>query len=228
MQTPFHGPIAVLLISGALALTLTGTAQAQVAGSTAASVTLTEAHEIALGWSAKRSLLGKPVYNDTGDKIGTVQDLIITPDHHLSYVIVGAGGFIGIGRHDVAFPVTRLHEIEGRIVMPGATRDVVRTTPRFDYASDDTRRASFSDRANQDIARARDRAAELEQQAVGAESVAKARLDQQVIELRHDIQAAEGKLAEMNRANASRWKSFEHDVNVALARLHKVLPALAG
>lgn len=228
MQTPFHGPTAVLLITGALALTLAGAAQAQVAGSTAASVTLTEAHEIALGWSAKRSLLGKPVFNDTGDKIGTVQDLIITPDHHLSYVIVGAGGFVGIGRHDVAFPVTQLHEIEGRIVMPGATRDVVRTTPRFDYASDDTRRASFSERANQDIALAKARVADLEKKAVGAETAAKARLDQQVVELHHDIQAAEGKLAEMNRAGASRWKTFEHDVNVALGRLHKALATPAG
>lgn len=53
--------------------------RAQVAGSTAASVTLTERHEVAMGWSARRSVLGKTVYTDAGQKIGQVQDIIIAP-----------------------------------------------------------------------------------------------------------------------------------------------------
>ena len=228
MQTPARtlSPLATLALIGAMALT--SPAQAQIAGSTAASVTVTEAHDIALGWSVKKSILGKPVYNDTGAKIGTVQDLIITPDQHLSYVIVGAGGFLGIARHDVAFPVTRLREIEGRIVMPGATVDVVRNSLPFDYATDDTRRASFSARVNLDLAKVRVVLAAQEKAAATAEADAKPRLEAQVAVLQHDVQAAEAKLAEMNRASAHRWQAFEHDVTAAMARLHKALDAPAS
>lgn len=91
----------------ALAATLLPTplaARAQVAGSTAASVTLTERHAVAMGWSAKRSVLGKTVSTESGQKIGQVQDIIIAPGGKVSYLIIGAGGFVGIGLHDVAVP----------------------------------------------------------------------------------------------------------------------------
>ena len=74
-------------------------AAAQVAGgSTTVGISVIESTQIATGWSVKKTLLGKTIYNETGQKIGKVADLIISPDKKVSYVIVGAGGFIGIGR----------------------------------------------------------------------------------------------------------------------------------
>jgi len=55
-------------------------AAAQVAGSTVIGVSATEIRELALGWSAKRQVLGSTVYNDKNDRIGTVDDIIIAPD----------------------------------------------------------------------------------------------------------------------------------------------------
>lgn len=52
--------------------------------------------------------------------VGKVQDLIISPDANVSYVIVSAGGFVGIGRHDVAIPVTQIQGPSGKLVMTGA------------------------------------------------------------------------------------------------------------
>src|SRR5690349_20653136 len=54
------------------------------------------------GWSAKRSFLGKAVYNENNQKVGTITDLIVAPDTSLAYVVIGAGGFVGLGRHNVA------------------------------------------------------------------------------------------------------------------------------
>ena len=124
------------LLAAVLAL-LALPGQAQVAGSTAASVTLTERHEVAMGWSAKR------VYTEAGQKIGQVQDIIIAPGGKVSYLIIGAGGFVGIGRHDVAVPAAQVRDHGGRLEMPGATQDVIRTTPRFDYATDTAVRDHF-------------------------------------------------------------------------------------
>ena len=106
-----------------------GAAWAQVAGSTTTSATLIESTQVAMGWSAKKAILGKVVYTESGQPIGKVEDLIISPEKNLSYFIVGAGGFVGIGRHDVAIPVSQIKGVSGRLVMPGVTKDVLKETP---------------------------------------------------------------------------------------------------
>jgi sporulation protein YlmC with PRC-barrel domain len=153
-MTPASTRACTRLLAATLAL-LPLLAQAQIAGSTAASVTLTERHALAIGWSARRSVLGKTVYTEAGQKIGQVQDIIIAPGGKVSYLIIGAGGFVGIGRHDVAVPAAQVRDHGGRLEMPGATQDVVRTIPRFDYANDTAVRDHFIAAAVDDIARAR-------------------------------------------------------------------------
>jgi len=108
--------------------------RAQVAGATTVGVTVEEMKVVALGWSAKKKILGKAVYNDKNEKIGTVDDLIITPDKSVSYAIIGAGGFLGMGKHDVAVPVGQFKEDKGRIVLAGATKDALKAMPKFEYA----------------------------------------------------------------------------------------------
>ena len=77
---------------------------AQVAGSTPLGVTVTELQAVVKGWSVKRTVLGQAVYNDKDEKVGSVDDIIITPDKAVSYAIVGTGGFLGLAKHDVAIP----------------------------------------------------------------------------------------------------------------------------
>lgn len=107
---------------------------AQTAGSSLVSVSVAELREVATGWSAKKQILGKDVYNDAGDKIGDINDLIVTPSRSLSYAIVGVGGFLGIGEHNVAVPVSMFKQQTGRITLPGATKDALKATPKFEYA----------------------------------------------------------------------------------------------
>jgi sporulation protein YlmC with PRC-barrel domain len=111
-----------------------GEIRAQVAGSTTVGISVEEMKMVALGWSAKKKILGKAVYNDKNEKIGTVDDLIITPDKSVSYAIIGAGGFLGMGKHDVAVPVGQFKEDKGRIVLAGATKDALKAMPKFEYA----------------------------------------------------------------------------------------------
>ena len=60
-----------ILIAASLALMTPGLAQAQVAGSTVLGVAAAELREVATGWSAKRQVLGRPVFNDKNEKVGT-------------------------------------------------------------------------------------------------------------------------------------------------------------
>ena len=108
-------------------------AVAQTAGSMI-SVSTIELRELATGWSAKKQILGKGVYNDAGDKVGDINDLIVTPDKAVSYAIVGVGGFLGVGEHEIAVPVGQLKQQEGKIVLAGATKDALKAAPKFEYA----------------------------------------------------------------------------------------------
>ena len=108
-------------------------AVAQTAGSMV-SVSTTELREVAMGWSAKKQILGEDVYNNIGEKVGEINDLIVTPNKALSYAIVGVGGFLGIGEHEIAVPVGQLKQEKGQIVLPGATKETLKAAPTFEYA----------------------------------------------------------------------------------------------
>jgi sporulation protein YlmC with PRC-barrel domain len=107
---------------------------AQIAGSTTLGVAVEELKAVAVGWSAKRQILGKAVYNDQNVRVGRIDDIIVTPERAVSYVIVGAGGFVGLGRHDVAIPANQLQEKDGKYVLPGATKEAIKALPKFEYA----------------------------------------------------------------------------------------------
>ena len=91
-------------------------------------------HDVALGWSAKRTILGQPVYNDNNERVGSIDDIIIAPDKAISYAIVNAGGFLGLAKHDVAVQVSKFKLVDGKLVLPGATKEALKASPEFEYA----------------------------------------------------------------------------------------------
>ena len=123
------------LMLAAIALMAPAIAQAQVAGSTLVGVAAAELRDVTLGWSAKRQVLGQAVFNDKDERIGSVDDIVIAPDKAVSYVIVNAGGFIGVTKHDVAVPVAQLKQLDGKLVLPSATKEALKAIPPFEYAA---------------------------------------------------------------------------------------------
>jgi sporulation protein YlmC with PRC-barrel domain len=111
-----------------------GYAGGQVAGSTTVGVAVEEMKAVVLGWSAKKQILGKIVYNEKDEKVGKVDDIIIAPNKTVSYLIIGAGGFVGMGKHNVAIPMSQIQDQNGKIVLPGAAKEIVKALPPFEYA----------------------------------------------------------------------------------------------
>jgi sporulation protein YlmC with PRC-barrel domain len=107
----------------------------QVAGSTQLGIAVAELREVTTGWSAKRQILGQTVYNDKDEKVGKVDDIIVAPDKAISYAIVGAGGFLNVGKHDVAIPVNQFKAADGKLILAGASRDALKAMPAFEYAN---------------------------------------------------------------------------------------------
>jgi sporulation protein YlmC with PRC-barrel domain len=126
-------PIRILMLAS-IALAASTISHAQVAGTTLLGVSVEEMRNVALGWSVKRTILGQTVYNDNNERVGSIDDIIIAPDKAISYAIVNAGGYLGLAKHDVAVPVSKFKLIEGKLVLPGATKEALKASPEFQYA----------------------------------------------------------------------------------------------
>jgi hypothetical protein len=133
---------ALLALPAFTALLAAPVAQAQIAGTTTIGMEITNVEVVTAGWSAKRQILGKTVYNQDGEQVGKIDDLIVSPGSTVSTIIIGAGGFVGLNRHQVAIPVAQLAERDGQFVLPGATKAAIKALPPFDYARPSPVRAS--------------------------------------------------------------------------------------
>ncbi|MES2755747.1 MAG: PRC-barrel domain-containing protein [Pseudomonadota bacterium] len=118
--------------------TTTTTTATPVAGQSTIGVAVVEMESVIAGWSVAKDILKKNVLNDKKEKIGTISDIVITPnpDARLpsaSYAIIGVGGFAGIGKHDVAIPMQQIKLQHGSLVLAGATKDALKALPKFEY-----------------------------------------------------------------------------------------------
>jgi sporulation protein YlmC with PRC-barrel domain len=111
-------------------------AAAQVAGTRRHGAEGSETIEPIKGVSAQRDVLSQNVYDAEGQVVGRIDDLILAKKV-VTHAIIGVGGFLGLGRHDVAVPVGKLIRAEDKIVLRGATREAIRAMPRFEYSSMD-------------------------------------------------------------------------------------------
>jgi sporulation protein YlmC with PRC-barrel domain len=59
-------------------------------------------------WRASK-LDGVDVYNDRNEKIGDISEVLVDREGKVEAVVIGVGGFLGVGEHDVAVPFTALH-----------------------------------------------------------------------------------------------------------------------
>jgi sporulation protein YlmC with PRC-barrel domain len=124
-----------LIVLTAFAIAAPAMSQAQVAGSTFLGSSYTELRDVALGWSAKRQILGHPVYNDLNERVGSIDDVIVTTDKSVSYAIINAGGFLAVTKHNVAVPVAQLKLVDDKLVLAGATKDALKAAPPFEYTN---------------------------------------------------------------------------------------------
>lgn len=89
---------------------------------------------VALGQRASK-LVGAAVVNNNDERIGTIDDLVVSPEDKVTYAIISVGGFLGVGSKLVAVPFDALRMVkEERLMLPGATKDALRNLPEFKYA----------------------------------------------------------------------------------------------
>jgi len=68
-------------------------------------------------WRASK-VVGISVYNDNKEKLGSINDFLIDKSGNIKAVVLGIGGFLGMGEHLVAFPLDKVKFVNEPIVYP--------------------------------------------------------------------------------------------------------------
>jgi sporulation protein YlmC with PRC-barrel domain len=129
--------IASIITTGAFAQDATAPAPAQPTTAAPAAQDAAPAVQPADGFLATK-LIGENVYNGTGDgaeNIGNVNDLVLGSDGAVQAVIVGVGGFLGIGEKNVALSFSELKwaaNESDRWIVVSDTKEQLEGLPDFD------------------------------------------------------------------------------------------------
>jgi sporulation protein YlmC with PRC-barrel domain len=70
-------------------------------------------------WRASK-LVGLSVYNDNNESLGSINDLLTDKSGNIKAVVIGVGGFLGVGEHLVAVPLDKIKFVNEPIVYAGA------------------------------------------------------------------------------------------------------------
>ena len=92
-------------------------------------------------------LIGKNIRNANGDAIGDVESVIVDPDGKVAAVIVGVGGFLGLGEHLVALDWKDIRvDGKGDVMASSMTKAQLKAMPAYKYETEDKRNTAFFDR----------------------------------------------------------------------------------
>jgi sporulation protein YlmC with PRC-barrel domain len=69
-------------------------------------------------WRASK-MVGLSVYNDNNQSIGSINDLLTDKNGNIKAVVIGVGGFLGVGEHLVAIPFEKVKFVNEPVAYTG-------------------------------------------------------------------------------------------------------------
>jgi sporulation protein YlmC with PRC-barrel domain len=80
-------------------------------------------------------IIGSSVVNENDDAIGKIDDLLVSSDAQQPFAVLSIGGFLGMGTHLVVVPYGSLKLVDNKVILPGGSKEGLRTLPTFTYAT---------------------------------------------------------------------------------------------
>ncbi len=84
-----------------------------------ASTASTTSSSLQGNWRASK-LAGLSVYNDKNESVGSINDLLTDKSGNIKAVVIGVGGFLGVGEHLVAVPFDKVKFVTEPVAYTGA------------------------------------------------------------------------------------------------------------
>jgi sporulation protein YlmC with PRC-barrel domain len=95
----------------ALALVSTAVAQEKSTAPARETTATTEKMDLKGTWRSTK-LIGLDIYNRADEKLGDINEILLDKDGKVKAVIIGVGGFLGMGEHDIAVSTDKLKFME--------------------------------------------------------------------------------------------------------------------
>ena len=93
-----------------------------------------------------RKLIGRNIKNADGETIGEIKSIYINKDGKVDSVMVGVGGFLGVGDREVRIAWSDLRITDnGEKVMVNMTKDELKAKPEYRYKNETWRGQVFTD-----------------------------------------------------------------------------------
>ena len=70
-------------------------------------------------WRASK-MVGLNVYNDKNESLGSINDMLTDKSGNIKAVVIGVGGFLGVGEHLVAVPLDKVKVVMEPVAYTGA------------------------------------------------------------------------------------------------------------
>ncbi len=77
------------------------------------------------------------VYNTAGESIGDINDLLLGPDGKITTLVIGVGGFLGMGEKNVAVPFDQLDVVQrdgAWFLAVNTTKAALAAAPTFEWS----------------------------------------------------------------------------------------------
>ena len=116
--------------------------------------TMAATNEVYIGTQASEedlasNWMGKTLYNGAEENLGSINDILIGANGEIRAVIVGVGGFLGIGQKDVAVSFAAIEprtDENGNVVLYlNATQEQIENAPDFETLADARARSATTD-----------------------------------------------------------------------------------
>ena len=111
--------------------------------------------------------IGKPVVNASGERVGEISEVLFDKSGRVTSIVIGVGGFLGMGAKSVALPYQAItygeKGGERQIVVP-LTKDVLQAAPDYKL-TEQTTMDKVRQKAGEAAEKASEKAGELKEKA---------------------------------------------------------------
>jgi sporulation protein YlmC with PRC-barrel domain len=151
MPKPLHtAVVSVALAASSIALALAQTSPPQPAPTPSPGVATQPRTQSEQQWRTPQGeeiraskLIGSSVRNSAGETVGDINEIVINKDGKVTAVVLGVGGFLGLGERQVAVGLESLQLSRGNggtmIPTLNATKDSLKSAPEWKWSAEEPR-----------------------------------------------------------------------------------------
>jgi sporulation protein YlmC with PRC-barrel domain len=88
------------------------------------------------GWTPVGMYYQQDIFNKSGEKIGTVKDLLVGPEGRIHAAVLSVGRFLGLGDRDIAVPLNSIEvDRAGNRIVIDVAKETLQSAPPFEHGA---------------------------------------------------------------------------------------------